>query len=36
MRGMEAHLRTQNCWLLLKPFKLDALQSLVHEVIGPA
>lgn len=36
MQGMEAHLRTQNCWLLLKPFKLDALQSLIDEVIGSA
>lgn len=36
MRGMEAHLRTENCWVLLKPFRLDTLQSLVHEVIGPA
>jgi DNA-binding NtrC family response regulator len=36
MRGMEEHLRTQNCWLLLKPFNLDDLQHMVHEVIGPA
>jgi CheY-like chemotaxis protein len=33
---MEAHLRTQHSWLLLKPFNLDALQGLVHKVIGPA
>lgn len=36
MRGMEAHLRTQHCWLLLKPFNLDDLQNLVDEVIGSA
>lgn len=36
MRGMEAHLRAQDCWLLLKPFSLDDLQRLVDEVIGPA
>jgi DNA-binding response OmpR family regulator len=36
MLVMEAHLRTQHCWVLLKPFNLNALQSLVHEIIGPA
>jgi DNA-binding response OmpR family regulator len=36
MEAMEDHLRAQDCWLLLKPFNLDALQDLVHEVIGPA
>lgn len=36
MRAMEEHLRDENCWVLLKPFNLDTLQSLVHEVIGPA
>jgi hypothetical protein len=36
MRGMEEHLRTENCWVLLKPFNLNTLQSLVPEVIGPA
>ncbi|CAN5140583.1 MAG: response regulator transcription factor [Chloroflexia bacterium] len=36
MRGMEEHLRTENCWVLLKPFNLNTLNSLVHEVIGPA
>ncbi len=36
MRAMEEHLRTENCWVLLKPFNLAALDALVHEVIGPA